>query len=70
MRTRRLILLRQEAAAERWLHAKDIKIISGNVETPDALVYSIVAETGDDKAIREETGEDGVAVALIFVVQI
>ena len=66
----RLIFLRQKRAPERRLHAEHIEVIAGNEITPDALVPAAVAERADDDAIGAEAGEDGVAVAVILVVEI
>ena len=71
MRIRVSDLLRGEKAAPKSrFYSQNIEVIAGNIEAPDALVDAIVTETGDDKTISEQTGEDRVAIAIILVVRI
>ena len=64
------IFLWQKAAPQRRFHTEDIEVIPRNIVTPGALVHAVVAQAGDDKAIGEQAGEDGVAVAVVLVVQV
>jgi len=70
LRARRPILFRPETAPERRFYSENVEVISRDIVTPDALVNAIVAETGDDEAISEQTGEDRVAISVVLVVGI
>ena len=70
MGIRRRIFFRQECATQHRFYAEDIEIISRNEITVDALACVVDRETGDDDAINGQTGEDRVAVTIIFVVRV
>jgi hypothetical protein len=70
VRLRRGIFLRQKSATQKRGNAENIKIVAGGERAPDALVVPIVAEASDGDAIRKETGQDLIAVAVILVVEI
>ena len=64
------IFFRKEAAPEGRFHSENVEIIARDHVAPGALVHAAVAQAGDDKAIGEQAGEDGVAVAIVLVVRI
>src|SRR5438093_13782889 len=70
MRSGRLIFLWRESAAEHWLDAEHVEIISGSEESPDAFVAAVVTETANDDSVNEQAGEDVVAIAIIFVIKV
>ena len=65
-----MIFLRQKPAAEHRFDSEDIEIISGSEKAPDAFVAAIMTEAANDDSVNEQAGEDVVAIAIIFVVEI
>ena len=70
MRSGSLIFLRQKTTAEHWFDPEDIEIISGIQKAPDAFVAAIMTEAANDDSVNEQAGENVVAIAIIFVVEI
>jgi hypothetical protein len=70
MRIRCRIFLRQKRPAEHRFHAEEIEVISGDEIARDALVLAAVTQGADDEGIRGEAFEDGVAIAVILIVEV
>src|SRR6476660_6179221 len=70
MRAGSLIFFRKKEASEIWMKAQRVEVVAGNQVTPDAFVAALVTDAHRREAVRQESGENVVAVAVVFVSEI